>query len=67
MSANNEKTCGVLNDLVKINHDRVEGYNRAKEEVDVSNFDLMNTFDKMISQSNNYIADIFAGCVGTQW
>ena len=60
MSTNNEKTCEVLNDLVKINHDRVEGYNRAKEEVDADNFDLMNTFDKMIAQSNNYVSDLGA-------
>jgi uncharacterized protein (TIGR02284 family) len=60
MSTNNEKTCGVLNDLIKINHDRVEGYNRAKEEVDPSNLDLINTFDKMINQSSNYIADLGA-------
>ncbi len=60
MSTNNEKTCGVLNDLVKINRDRVEGYNKAKEEVDSSNFDLMNIFDKMINQSQDYIGDLGA-------
>ena len=60
MSTNNEKTIAVLNDLVKINHDRVEGYQRAKEEVDPANFDLMNVFHKMMEQSNNYIGDLGA-------
>lgn len=60
MSANNEKTSEVLNDLVRINHDRVEGYKKAKEEVDEFKFDLLNVFEEMIEQSNNYIGDLGA-------
>ena len=60
MSANTEKTSEVLNDLVRINHDRVEGYKKAKQEVDESKFDLLNVFEEMIEQSNNYIGDLGA-------
>lgn len=71
MRTNNEKTCEVLNDLIRINHDRVEGYKKAKEEIDASKFDLINTFQEMAEQSNQYISELgviinkYAGTIAT--
>ena len=48
-----DKTTHVLNDLLRINNDRVEGYNKAIEDVD--DFDLKTLFRKMADESRNYI------------
>lgn len=58
MSTVNENTIDVLNDLVRINHDRVEGYTKAEENTDKDNFDLLATFTKMKDQSNDYLQDL---------
>lgn len=58
MSTVNENTVDVLNDLVRINHDRVEGYTTAEENTDKDNLDLLTTFGKMKSQSNDYLQDL---------
>lgn len=60
MSTVNENTVDVLNDLVRINHDRVEGYTKAEQNTDKDNFDLLSTFAKMKDQSNNYLQDLSA-------
>lgn len=46
---NNESIIEVLNDLLKINNDRVAGYNKAIEETDEE--DLRILFERMASQS----------------
>lgn len=58
MSTLSEHTVEILNDLIRINNDRIEGYSKADEETDNENEDLINTFQKMISQSNDYITDL---------
>lgn len=60
MSTVNENTVDVLNDLVRINHDRVEGYTKAEQNTDKDNFDLLSTFAKMKDQSNSYLQDLSA-------
>lgn len=60
MSTVNENTVDVLNDLVRINNDRVEGYNKAGENTEKDNFDLISTFGKMKDQSNDYLKDLSA-------
>lgn len=60
MSTVNENTVDVLNDLVRINHDRVEGYTKAEQNTDKDNFDLLATFAKMKDQSNDYLQDLSA-------
>lgn len=45
----------ALNDLIKINNDRVEGYQRAIEELpDGQDADLKSLFTNMISESESY-------------
>jgi len=43
----NEKTIGVLNDLIRINNDRIEGYERAVRETNEGDMDLRNIFNRM--------------------
>ena len=38
--ANQDELAGVLNDLIKINNDRIEGYQRALEETKDTDVDL---------------------------
>lgn len=44
----------VLNDLVKINNDRVEGYQRAINESKDLDVDMKGMFEEMIKQSEQY-------------
>lgn len=53
-----KKTCDVLNDLIKINNDRIEGYSKAIEEAKDNAVNLVNIFRDMIVQSRNYITDL---------
>jgi len=49
---NNEKLVEALNDLIKINNDRIEGYEKAARETDDA--DLNAVFLKMANQSDDY-------------
>lgn len=49
-----EKIIEVLNDLIKINNDRVQGYEKASEEVKDKDLDLIGIFNKMSDQSRKY-------------
>lgn len=54
----NKKTIDVLNDLIRINNDRVEGYEKALTETRESDLDLRNIFDRMARESRNYARDL---------
>jgi uncharacterized protein (TIGR02284 family) len=54
----NERTIEVLNDLIKINNDRVEGYEKAVRETDESDVDLRNIFNRMAQESRNYTREL---------
>jgi uncharacterized protein (TIGR02284 family) len=47
------KTVEVLNDLVQINNDRIEGYQKAVDELKRTDTDLHNLFTSFITQSTN--------------
>lgn len=49
---NNKKSTEILNDLVKINNDRIAGYQKAIENLKDGDLDLRNTFTDMISESH---------------
>ena len=49
-----ETTVEVLNDLIKINNDRIAGYQRAIAEAKDLDVDLKATFESMISESEVY-------------
>ncbi len=57
MSAN-DKLTEVLNDLIKINNDRVKGYETAAEDVKSFDVDLQPIFNKMANDSRKYVAEL---------
>ena len=49
-----EMTTEILNDLVQINNDRVEGYQKAIKELKDGDTDLKELFTSMITESTEY-------------
>src|SRR3982751_3598035 len=54
----NEKVTSVLNDLVRINNDRVVGYEKAIDELKDEDADLKSLFQRYISESNQYSQEL---------
>jgi uncharacterized protein (TIGR02284 family) len=50
------KNAEILNDLIKINNDRVDGYSKAATQADDE--DLKELFTSMAAQSQAYITDL---------
>ncbi len=55
---NNEELVDTLNELVRINYDRIFGYERAIEDVETEDVDLKTVFSEYADQSRKYV---------TQW
>src|SRR6185295_6708942 len=53
-----EKNAEVLNDLIKINHDRIKGYEKAAAETKDTDADLRSLFNDMASESKGYAAEL---------
>lgn len=51
---NNPEIVEVLNDLIRINNDRIEGYKRAIGEVKDIDVDLKDLFSRFIANSENH-------------
>ncbi|RYE20541.1 MAG: PA2169 family four-helix-bundle protein [Sphingobacteriaceae bacterium] len=51
--AQNEETVETLNDLIEINNDRIEGYDRAIKESTEENADLIDLFKSLIDESHS--------------
>jgi uncharacterized protein (TIGR02284 family) len=56
--ARNENVQEVLNDLIKINHDRTEGYERAVEDTRDEDADLQSVFHRMADESKKYASEL---------
>ncbi|TDE12860.1 ferritin-like domain-containing protein [Dyadobacter psychrotolerans] len=54
----NENLVEVLNDLIKINNDRIDGYEKALVEVEDIDVDLKAMFQKMANESREYVAEL---------
>ncbi|SFB85141.1 conserved hypothetical protein [Parapedobacter composti] len=52
------KTAEVLNDLVKINNDRIAGYEKAIAELPAADVDLKALFNSLIEQSERLKAEL---------
>ena len=50
----------VLNDLVEINNDRINGYEKAIKELDNSDADLRSLFSELIAQSQQCKSELSA-------
>jgi len=59
----NEKTADILNDLLQINHDRIEGYEKAVDQLEDSDSDLKAIYNKMASQSRAIAGELEAEVV----
>ncbi|RYD71466.1 MAG: PA2169 family four-helix-bundle protein, partial [Sphingobacteriales bacterium] len=62
---NQEKTVEILNDLIQINNDRADGFDKAAKDISEENIDLKATFDQLSGQSRNNVTAL-AGLVGKQ-
>lgn len=60
MQAQSEALAEVLNDLVKINNDRIAGYERAISEAEDLDVDLKTIFEGMIKESEGYRTELVA-------
>ena len=56
--AMNERLSEVLNDLIAINNDRIEGYEKASEEARNIDVDLQAIFNKMADESRKYKSEL---------
>src|SRR5688572_27929693 len=56
--ATNDNLVGVLNDLIRINNDRIEGYHRANTEARDIDVDLRAVFTRMADESRQYAAEL---------
>lgn len=54
------KLTEALNDLIRINNDRITGYEKAVEELKEGDIDLKATFNKMADESRKYKSDLTA-------
>jgi uncharacterized protein (TIGR02284 family) len=54
----NEKNASVLNDLIEINNDRIEGYTKAVGETAEEDADLRQLFESMANESKTYAAEL---------
>lgn len=60
-----EQTNDVLNDLVQINNDRIEGYTKAIKEIEGKEADLVAIFEQMKEQSQDISSDLKALIMNT--
>jgi hypothetical protein len=53
-----DKIPNILNDLIRINHDRVVGYEKALEELKAGDADLKTLFQRYITESRQYAQEL---------
>lgn len=56
--ATNDNMIEVLNDLIRINNDRIVGYQRAIEEARDLDVDLRTIFNRMAEESRQYASEL---------
>jgi len=54
----NEKIIGVLNDLLRINNDRIVGYEKAIDELKDEDADLRTLFHRYTTESKEYATEL---------
>ena len=60
METTTEKSVEVLNDLIEINNDRIDGFNRASKDLGEGDADLKAIFDKFASDSRQNVQELSA-------
>ncbi len=56
----NEKVIGILNDLIRINNDRIVGYEKGIDELKDEDNDLKTLFNRYVSESSKYAQELTA-------
>jgi uncharacterized protein (TIGR02284 family) len=56
----NKELVGVLNDLIRINHDRTAGYQKAVEELKPHDIDLKTMFTNMANHSQQFASELIS-------
>jgi uncharacterized protein (TIGR02284 family) len=56
--AQNSEIVAVLNDLILINNDRIEGYKKASDETDASDSDLKTLYSNLSDHSRQHVAEL---------
>ena len=54
----NEKTIDILNDLIRINNDRIVGYEKGIDELKDADSDLRTLFHRYIQESKQYSQEL---------
>jgi len=54
----NENLIEVLNDLIQINNDRINGYEKASDEIKATDVDLLTMFQKMGNDSRDHVREL---------
>jgi uncharacterized protein (TIGR02284 family) len=60
METTTEKSIEVLNDLIEINNDRIDGFSRAAKDLGESDVDLKTLFGKFASDSRQNVQELSA-------
>ncbi|MCF2442327.1 PA2169 family four-helix-bundle protein [Dyadobacter sp. CY345] len=60
----NENLIETLNDLIRINNDRIDGYEKAIKETDDIDVDLQGLFQKMANESREYVSELTSEVAG---
>jgi len=54
----NDNLIETLNDLIRINNDRIDGYEKAIKETEEIDVDLQGLFQKMANESREYVSEL---------
>jgi uncharacterized protein (TIGR02284 family) len=60
-----ENEVDTINDLIEINNDRIEGYEKAMEELKPTDTDLQQVFTRMAAQSRGFVQELRAASPAT--
>ena len=60
METTTEKTVEILNDLIEINNDRIDGFQRAAKDLGEGDADLKAVFEKFESDSRRNVQELSA-------
>ncbi|TFF35159.1 ferritin-like domain-containing protein [Mucilaginibacter psychrotolerans] len=60
METTTEKSIEVLNDLIEINNDRIDGFSRAAKDLGEGDADLKAVFDKFATDSRQNVQELSA-------
>jgi uncharacterized protein (TIGR02284 family) len=56
--ANNSEVIEILNDLILINNDRIEGYKKSTDETDASDTDLRSLYSNLADHSRSNVSEL---------